>query len=453
MGSSGGTIITPIGGGVAPSVANALVQPYPPTILSLDQYARVMGISPAHFWSCVATSGINPAIFPADVCGKVWHKYSWQEADSVSRYDVATEIAKAEEEIADVIGFWPGPKWIVDERIQYPRPYDHELFGTGLDVRFMMKSVNTQWKKIIEIGNRAVEYLESPDTVGLGLVYSDEDSDGLYETATIAATTTETDANLLKVYFSGYEGLEDFEIREPRKKYISGGQVVFVFDSWLLVKPELHEVYPNENGVDAIDISGISNFVTQVDVYKEYVDPSDAPITFYWENNLVGTCATCGGSGCEACEDLSQDGCGRIRNALNGVIAPVPASYSVDNGWSAATTWTGYREPDYLIVSYRAGGMSDEYKGLRTRIPMPYPLQRAIAYLATSRLERPLCGCSNVEALSDHLRTDMTKSEGGGSFFTTTELVNNPFGSRYGEVMAWRYFSKLAKRRVSVAVI
>src|SRR3972149_8747211 len=104
MPSFGGITGTPISGGVG--IGTPLAQPYPPTLLSLQDFAKVFGISPLHFAGAV-TPGLNPMIFPTSGCSGVWHKYDWQNFDAVSLYQIAESIHTVEQEIANVVGYWP----------------------------------------------------------------------------------------------------------------------------------------------------------------------------------------------------------------------------------------------------------------------------------------------------------------------------------------------------------
>ena len=76
----------------------------------------------------------------------------------------------------------------------------------------------------------------------------------------------------------------------------------------------------------------------------------------------------------------------------------------------------------------------------------------SIAQIATARLQKPLCSCSNVTALADEWRQDVAVS-GPGGVMMTEDILNNPFGTRRGEVLAWKRVSKLALRRGRVAVL
>lgn len=438
MPDSGSGTITPVSPGVPPTPS--ILNPFPWTILSLDRYARIMGINPAHFWQATATAGLDPAVMPVSQCGDVYHHYAWQDADKVSRFDIASEIVVAEQSVAKALGTWPGLMWIDDDVLQYPRVYRREMEGAGGDWRRRMKTVNATWKKIDTPGRRLATLVGSPSTVAGSLVYSDQNGDGLFETASIAIATTHTDIRDLHVYHAGMEGWPEWEIRAPRKAYISGGVANFVFDSWLFIDPDLYERQTVDGENHTIDISDTTYFVPSVDVYVVAPDPTNGSCKFSWDNTFV----LCGDSNIGETE---QDGWAVIQNERLGIFTPFPGVYSAAaNGWTSAA-FSGQIQPDKVRLWYRCGLKSREYLAGRSVDSLSNELARIIAYLATARMERPLCGCSNVHSLSDFLHKDMTRNDGaGGMFFSTIDVVNNPFGTRLGEVMAWRELVKLMGR-------
>lgn len=440
-GSGVGTPIVPSG-----LIVSGLAQPIPYTLLSLARYAKVMGINPAHFWGSSAPN-VDPQVMPVSAaCSAIWFKYDWQDSDRVGRYSICQEILNAEQDIAAAIGYWPAPMWIAEEQVRYERPYRREFFGYGADVRGQFKGIDSRWGRIVSTGRRAVSLIGTATTGAASLIYSDLDSDGLYETAEITLPTTLTDVNEIKVYFYGMDGDPDWEIREPRSKEITGGNVVIIFDAWLLIDPDLYEFLPTSDGNSLIDIGTTANFVTAVDVYREYIDESLAPCEFYWEPSYVGCLETD-----EACDPVTQDGCLRIRNAKSGILSPVPATYS-GGVWELGCSWDGNREPDYLNIWYYAGDVDNKYKRGMSLNPLSDFWAQTIAWLATARLSRPVCACGNLESLTEWLRTDLSKNTRELSFFNPPGALDNPFGTRAGEVAAWRRIGKLVQKRPSVAL-
>jgi len=56
-------------------------------------------------------------------------------------------------------------------------------------------------------------------------------------------------------------------------------------------------------------------------------------------------------------------------------------------------------------------------------------------------------------ALSEYLREDAAKSTREGSHTVPFWMLDSPFGTRRGELFAWKYIAKFVDRQFSVAVI
>jgi len=80
-------------------------------------------------------------------------------------------------------------------------------------------------------------------------------------------------------------------------------------------------------------------------------------------------------------------------------------------------------------------------------------MAEAIAWLATARVERNFCSCANLNALVTMLRKETAVTfPDGPNYIMTDEERANPFGTRMGEIMAWRRLRRVT-RRPKVAVI
>lgn len=77
---------------------------------------------------------------------------------------------------------------------------------------------------------------------------------------------------------------------------------------------------------------------------------------------------------------------------------------------------------------------------------LSYQWAKTIAYLATSRLERPPCDCSPTTTLSIRLMKDIAFTGGDSSFLVDFDILSNPFGTKVGEIYAWNQVSKLGKK-------
>ncbi|MCP4083155.1 MAG: hypothetical protein GY743_23280 [Planctomycetaceae bacterium] len=432
-----------------------------PTLLSLDRYAEIMGINPAHFNGAAANS-LSPAVFPINVgCTDVWYQHAWQRFDVVSREEIAEAIYDAEKDIEAELGYSPAPKWVTNEVHQYPRPFYRGAYGIGLNVRGQMKSIKArQGSKFIQAGRRGATLVGTATTAGGTLVYSDPDGDGFSELATITLTTTVTDTQEIGVYTAGKSAAKDWGVRPLKSVAISGGSVTITLESWKLIDPDLWEFLPTST-TDAsgslIDISTTANFVTSIDVYRIFTDFTEVSATFYWERDPIANqlilCSTCGGTGCESCTLTTQNGCIHVRNVQRGYVVAVPASYDASDARWEGTNWTYCREPDQVKIWYYAGELDERYLSNETDQPLSNYWAHTIAWLATARTKRPFCACGGSKAKQEWLRRDFAEVGGPTSFTIDADQLANPFGTTRGAIMAWQRVSKLNQKQFSGAAI
>jgi hypothetical protein len=444
--------MSPIGGGT-PGTGLSIASPIPYTWLSLPRYAQLLGISPVHFQGAVGTSVWGLA---ENRCEDIWPRHSWQSSDQISREDLARIIKSAEDEISSYVGYPLAPTWYTNENHRYPQHHRPDLYAVGgTNVRGQRKSVSTKWDKVIRAGRRAVTLVGTP-TVGSGsIAYTDEDGDGFFERATVTVATTLTEACELKAYFTGEGGAQEWEIRPARSKVISGGTLTMVFDSWLFIDPDLQAYHPDMDGFTAIDITTTANFVTTVDIYREYTDNSVASAQFFWEpeiNSGIVTCSNCGGTGCVACTFTTQDGCLLVRDVEGGWVVPTPATYDATSAQWTASAYSVCRDPDQVKIWYYAGEMDDDFLSGSSCDPLSDFFARAIAWLATARVERPFCQCGNVTSLVASWREELAMV-GETSHLFDFDLLDAPFGTRRGELMAFKAVSMLGKRNISSGVL
>lgn len=421
-----------------------------PTLLALDRYSEIMGINGANF-----NQGTSDIVFPmTNRCEDLWFQYSWQQQDSVSREELAGEIARAEEEIANYLGWWPAPVWIAQDVKMYPRHHRPDVYQVGgYNVRGQQKSVKASYAKIIEPGQRAVTLLCTAEQQGdpCSLTFSDEDLDGYPETVTIVANgITVSDVCEIKVYFAGHDGDPEWEIRPARTKTLAAGVFTATFWKWQFIDPDYWEAIPTATTpTPTVDLDDFVYVVT-ADIYREYNDPTATSASFYWEpepTNIGVLCSMCGGSGCVRCTLTEQNGCMHIRDAERGYVVPVPGTYDTDNSQWTSATWSICRDPDQVKVYYYAGNLSELNRAGRRCEPLSAQWARVIAGMATARLHRPICACGNVAGFAEHLQEDLGVSTRETGRTVPFSLLENPFGTKRGEVEAWQYVSRLTRNR------
>ena len=389
------------------------------TWLSLDEFAKIIGLSPLGF-----NQLYSPTLQNNNVCGDIFFTSSWQHSDRVGRDDIAMAISQAEQEMTREAGFNLMPDWTTEERLNYPRPGIPELYGIGINPRYMNKSVEAIRGMIIAGGTKATTLVQA----GAPVVRSDTDTDGYLETATVVVPITTTDLNEVHAYYPSKNGADAWEIR-PITVSISGGFATITFKSWQIAAAN------QMDSLDAqpLDADNAASYETTVDVYRVYHDPS-TQVQFMWENG--SGCAGCCGS-CLACQYGTQAGCLHMRDARMGFIVPSPASWNQETQSFDSQPYSACREPDQVRLWYRSGYVDPS-------LPRPYAemspyWKYAVAYFAASKFERPVCGCSNVNQFIEKWRRDASYSsmqEGG--FTKTAEIMANRLGTSAGALYAYQ---------------
>lgn len=417
---------TEIPGGGSPGTGTfALYKPPVRTALSLAEYADIIGINPIQF-----LSGNSSSYFPSTGCTDRWRQYAWQDEDKVSRDELAREIQLAELDIASELGYYPGYHWIENERRTYPRHYRKKwTTAQGLDLRGYYKSVKLKYGKFIGAGVRDAEFVASASFLGSTMQLKDEDDDGFNETLFITVATSYTDPYAHKVYLPGMNGNPLWEIRPATTKEISGGNIEFRIPVWLFFDPDVLAAFPGSDGFQDLDPSDVANLVSEVDIYYETVDPSQGNL-FYWLES---------GQLQDDTGETTQEVCVEGKLVDSGHVTVTPAEYDAAESAFTVQPFTVAREPDYVELSYLSGDYQADIRSGEKRVPDD--LAKAIAWMATARLPRPLCTqCQNIKDKEKRLRTDLAFSvdgETGDVKFVTLNVLRSPFGTKIGEVEAW----------------
>jgi len=414
------------------------------TLLSLDRYARILGLDPLHF------AGGYSTVRPTPTCSDVWFQWDWQNPDLVSREQVSRLIEEAEQDIADALGYWPAPTWIVGESHPFTKPSDRSVIGTGYNVQSRRKSIRANWGHVLYGGQRATQALNAGDPVAA--VFADTDGDGFNEWAvfTILNVPSTLDVCEVRAYFLEYDALAPTDCRtdpssvgpdpawevRPLKATLVGTTLTVYVKSWDLFRPQLHEAL-NAASIDADDPL---NYVDTLLFYREYNDPS-TQVQFLWGEDVI--CSD------PACAWAMQTGCLRVKNPRNGIVVPQPGTYDAVTGTFSQDTWAQSHEPDAVRLWYKAGYLPDRTYGCTELDPF---WAKTITMLATARLDWPLCTCSNVELLVDTWRENVSLMTPNKSFNITMNDLVNPFGIRLGEVLAWKRIVK-GNRQLGRAIL
>ena len=390
------------------------------TKLSLDRWAEIIGIEPRHF------NQITIDQRPVNTCSKVWKQYAWQENDQVSREDVALAIQQAEETIERYLGYHLLPAWDADEKVGTPQPGDRSLLYTqSLNVRGFPLHVQTQWGHFISGGIQAKTLIEKDAAI----VYTDVDGDGYDETATITSATTLTDPEEIAVYFPDQNGADEWEIRPFRSITFIGENVVIVLWRHQLVNPALWEALDPQ----AVDGDDDGNFVDTVDVYRKWNDPSQQ-VQLVWSPrpNLCD----CGDTTCQNCQNSIQWGCLNAKDNRLGLVHYQPGTWNTDTEQFDAAELAVCRNPDKLRLWYKSG-LRDERKTY-PNLQMEPTLERAVAFYALTLLDRPICGCNNLEKVVGKWTEELNLNLPETTYQINDRWLDNPLGVTRAAVFAWQ---------------
>lgn len=390
------------------------------TLLAPDEWASIMGIDP-WTWNQFGVGfpeGSQIGIQGND-CRDVFYQYPWQR-NAISVDEVALAIQRAEKMLADVLTFYPAPKYILDEPIQYPHRIMPYAYGYGawayvpLALSFhrgYSPSVQTSKHKIQAGGTLARTSIG--DTNNLTL--SDSDGDGVYDTFTCSIATTVTDPDEIGVYFRAANRVpansdvsETWRIR-PVRVSISSGVATITGHSALLGVPALRTI----TNPEPLDVTDAANYVTQVSVYRLYTDTTNAG-TAIWEAEYP--CVS------DPCEPTTETLCMGDRNWNMG------RTYIAFNHTEDCSHW---RAPEQVKLNYLAGEalvngqMKPEYA-------------QFVAHLATGLLPNFPCGCDRANKIVEWWRFDVSSQDQqvGGRPLTPDEM-QSPFGYSRGALYVW----------------
>jgi len=236
----------------------------------LNAWQPMLMEDPWHFNQC---AGVGAPVQTANDKGGVIYLQKEREL-------IARGLEQAAGRMADDLNYWLCPAYF-SETIplsKLGRPFGNQIY-------------QARWCKMIELGSRATSLIQA----GVAVTYSDPNSIGVNDTATITVVTAVANAEI-KLYFQVADGAPTagdyrYEI-EPTVITDAAGTVTIKAPRWLFVKPsEWAREYvandPNFNSPNVVDTANASpGFVTAVDIYRVYTDTS-ANIELLDNNNTV----------------------------------------------------------------------------------------------------------------------------------------------------------------------
>lgn len=415
----------------------------------LEYLREKVGYNPYLFWGL----SNEKVVGRGGECNTPIYEYNWQAADQVSRSQMREYLYEAEQQILTEAQFAVAPHYGEQELVYLQENtlaltplYNATQWGAG-DPFARWTSVQLREGYIQALGVEVLTFLENA-TVTL----SDENSDGLIDTFTLTFSTTETNPNNIAVYFNSSDrdgapvGAE-WRIQPVTVSIDTGTQVCTVIGrSWLIIQPILYQKAIQQAPLDPDETS---NYAASLAVYTRVTDPNgvlitDAQATMVWETNPLPTflCPSpTSGSTDPATVGYAVARSG-IRNAKLGIVTPAQAAYN-------ATTQLWYENfpiwnwrPDRVIVRYYAGYPLDADGQVSRK------LRDITTDLAIASIPRRIVACDESNLVVQNLQWDLARTANGvEQYGTTFQQLNSIWGTRRGQVQAYRKLKHLSTHR------
>lgn len=411
-------------------------------LLPLATWFDMMELHPWHAFGIAGTGDLR-----ADMgCNSLLRRHAWQNSDAAGTRAIEQAIEAAETKLRSYLGFSVAPHYVV-ESVPWPSSWPS-------DGRY--QTIKLSEGEVRAVG---VETVASIST-GASVTYSDADGDGIEDTFTVSAATTITNASEIAVYFSSgdrFNGHGSTTALSPRWRLrpvsvtIAGGVVTVRGAKQLCVKPIKYEGAVNI-GANGLDPDTAANFVTTLDIMRRYTasdgtTTTTAQATIAWETRPShGWWCCCGCASSDPYSGSPYDPAATaqaiarvaIRDGTHGIVAPAESSYDSTTGVWSSLDWAVCGVPDRVTVRYLAGFP------LGSDGQMQEPYRTIVARLAAAELARNVCGCEEANREIYRWQFDLSQTARGDELFAISQQnLDNPFGTRRGQVYAWKAVQNL----------
>ncbi len=341
-------------------------------------------------WTFNQCAGVGAPVQTANDKGGI--VYLQKEREYIARM-----LERAAGRMAQDLNYWINPAYFSEEL----------PLGKGVPVAAQIHQ--TRYAKVEELGQKGTALISA----GAAVVYSDPNSVGVADTATITINTTIANSEI-RLFFRTADGAPAAcdarcEIEPINVTDNGAGTVTITAHRALFVKPsqwarEYIASDANFNSPNVIDTATATGFVTAVDVYRVYTDTS-ANI------ELLSADGT-----------LLQTYTGEIINAELGAFRM--GDLCGDSCYE--------KKPNRLVVKYRAG--SPLVNG-----NIDSELYEACAAYAAANMESRLGKMSYWSLdLWERYHTPMVEKIGVAMVpIATKSQSNSGYGARTGQVLAW----------------
>jgi hypothetical protein len=347
------------------------------TILALDEWAEIMELPGWLF---------NQVLHPVRVQrgGEMWWHQSGYYSDPnriAGRDSVARAIATAERKIADHLGYWPAPVWTCGEQHDWPVPERGS--------QRWLPELKTNWGYLLAAGEETWAQLNIDP---VGVVYSDEDGDGVEEWATITFAPYIDITNVCEVEVvppNRNPAEREWRIR-PLEASLDAGVLTIQGPKWLFVNPDVWLT------IESIGLDGTPpDFLASVDLYRHYNDTTGEQAEYMWVQNPCST---------QPCREICQNACVKVMRRRTGHFVAETATYSPSSGQWVSATWSVQATPNQVRIWYYSGYTDYSCYGCE-RLPMS--LKEAIVRLANVYLPETPCGKGFTRERWEHDREEM----------------------------------------------
>lgn len=389
--------------------------------------------------------GLHPfivsSLFPTCIgdydrpCGSYLPYYRQPTTNLVSITQFAEQLSLAETQIANEIGTFIMPQNVCNESIEITHDYRVEYRKNGPKMPVTNQTFKTKYSCVIDYGQYEI------NTVGTGAVtYLDIDGDGFTELARIDFDNSAGhDPNDLKLFFQDFYEYDN-EICPVRYTETNGNTLSLFVDSWNMVDPTIYTRRNFTTTQTTPDACSEENFVSTVDVGKLQKNTCNPDGYLYY------TKPNCGAD----CEEYSVPFCAvPVKDKSSGYFKISLGNIDEETGCfvDGINCDIGYgSELTRVEINYYAGCQTCE-SNITTNIATCNLLKRAALLMAVSRVSILNC-CENCGGYGDqwnNYQKDVNyfSRTGEDRFNYPNSLRSNPFGSRLGEIEAWRIIKNL----------
>jgi hypothetical protein len=417
------------------------------TKLSINRWGELMGINP-YVLNGVQVGSCMDAKVPYD-CEQVWTQYRWQSAANATREQLGLAIKSATDDIEWKLGFPIAPTYISNEEVILRKDEAIALANTRTILLYL------DYKRVISAGRQPVDtigvdiitdYDYSGDGVNDGIMMSFfvGDSDSMDEPLASDIHSTWEVLMIPKGSF-GVHTVPDFVM--PRAPYADILKVVPDILNQNYVQYNVRFYYPYEDVMDFELIAqrpGHDGYIPPDicvdDVHEDFVLRSKLPTDETQDDPFVRIFCREDSSCAENCAEQILPGILEVIDSESGLVAitmaqPVFEEVAPDQdvfvGFECATDVVNCL-PYKVEVDYRAGAIVTNGEVF---------MEQEIAKMAASRLPMSVCECGNY-GIANNYRDDYALYDKSAPRRTTARLLDNPFGTRRGEVEAWMAIQK-----------